>query len=77
MFLYACWMLICVYLAEMKKFHMVLVHFYAPFSEKPKEKKEFATAASTFVDKAGRKLNFGHMSQVVEEKDANHEPKVK
>ena len=54
---------------EMKKFHMVFVHFYAPFSETPKEKKQFATAASTFVDKAGRKLNFGHMSQVVEEKD--------
>ena len=48
---------------------MVFVHFYAPFSETPKEKKEFATAASTFVDKAVRKLNFGHMSQVVEETD--------
>ena len=54
---------------EMTKFHMVLVHFYAPFSETGTEKKEFATAASTFVDKAGRKLNFGHMSQVVEERD--------
>ncbi len=54
---------------ELKKFHMVFVHFYAPWSETPSEKKEFATAATTMVDLASRKLNFGRMSQVVEERD--------
>lgn len=53
--------------SELKKFHMVFVHFYAPWSETPSEKKEFATAASTMVDFASRKLNFGKMAQVVEE----------
>ena len=55
--------------SEMKKFHMVFVHFFAPWSETASEKKEFATAASTMVDLAGRKLNFGRMAQVVEEVD--------
>ena len=54
---------------EMQKYQMLLVHFFAPWSETLTERKEFATAASQMVDLSCRKLNFGKYAQVVQERD--------
>ena len=54
---------------EMQKYQMLLVHFFAPWSETLTERNEFASAASQMVDLSSRKLNFGKYAQVVQERD--------